>query len=54
MTRKKYIALALMVIYVALKVYVEMTPDHKDDDIPDKLRDIVLRLAFINPDSNGA
>ena len=49
--KKRYIAILGVVIYVALKVYVSYTENPDDDALPDRLRDIVLRVAMLEPNS---
>lgn len=46
--KKRYIAAALMSIYVISKVIVSFTQNPNDDDIPDRIKDIVMRIAMLD------
>ena len=48
--KKRHIIILLMVLYVVSKVYVSYTVNPNDDDLPDRVKDIVLRVAMINVD----
>ncbi len=51
MPQKRYILLLLAVLYVAFKVYVAYTPTPDDDDLPDQLRDVVLKVVSTNAET---
>lgn len=54
MLKKRYIAILGLIVYIGLKVYVSYTENPNDDDIPDRLRDIVLRIAMLpTPDAQA-
>lgn len=42
--QKKYIVAAFVVIYVALKIYVDRTPNTSDDHALDLLKSTILDL----------
>jgi len=53
--QKRYLALIGMVIYMAAKVYVTMTPNPVDDAYPDAARDLVVKYfanAADDPDNH--
>jgi hypothetical protein len=49
--KKRYVILGIIIVYAIFKVYVTWTIDPNDDQLPDKWRDIALKLAFANTDS---
>lgn len=51
--KKRMFLIIFMVIYVVSKVYVSYTANPYDDAIPDRIKDIVLRLAMLNPETEG-
>ncbi len=46
--KKRYILLAITIIYCIAKIYVSYTPNPNDDNIPDNLRDVALRIFQVN------
>lgn len=53
MPKKRYIFSAFAALYVVAKVIVSFTANPADDDIPDRVKDIVMRIAMVSPDSTN-
>lgn len=51
--KKRHIAAGLAVLYIISKVIVSFTANPADDDIPDRVKDIVMRIAMVSPDSTN-
>lgn len=47
--KKRYIVAGIAVIYVGLKIWTSFTVNTNDDDLPDRVKDVLLRMVFINP-----
>ena len=47
------IILSMFIVYVILRVYTSYTVNPEDDKIADRFRDILLRVAFIEPSSDS-
>lgn len=55
MPKKRYILAAVAFAYLVAKVYVLQTPSKCDDDLPDRVKSIVLQvLANQDEDANPA
>jgi hypothetical protein len=47
--KKRYLIASLLTIYVIAKIYVSFTENPNDDDIPDRIKDIVFRVVMVSP-----
>jgi hypothetical protein len=46
--KKRYIILAITIIYIIAKIYVIYTPNQNDDNLPDDFRTLALRIFAVN------
>lgn len=44
----KYIVAIILILYIFAKVYVTYTETKADDELPDHLKDIALRVLAVN------
>jgi hypothetical protein len=49
--KKRTWVTAIMILYVISKIYVSFTQSKIDDDLPDRVRDVLLRLVMIDPNA---